>query len=145
MDTIVSDALAAWATSFSAEETSDPLWNLLAYRVARCLVDHAQGDGVLLARNVDPRTVSQLTRAIGSIGANVAEGYGRRSGADRSRFYGYALGSTREAMLWYRSVAWSLDESTLTVRMAFLTQERRLLLGMLKSVQRQGTPSFESG
>lgn len=145
MDTIVSDAIAAWATSISPEETSDPLWNLLAYRVARCLVDQAQGDGVLLARNVDPRTVSQLTRAIGSIGANVAEGYSRRSGADRSRFYGYALGSTREAMLWYRSVAWSLDESSLSLRMAFLTQERRLLLGMLKSVQRQGTAPFEPG
>jgi four helix bundle protein len=145
MDTIVSDALAAWATSISAEETSDPLWNLLAYRVARCLVDHVQGDGVLLARNVDPQRVSQLIRAIGSIGANVAEGYSRRSGADRSRFYGYALGSTREAMLWYRSVAWSLDENTVALRMAFLMQERRLLLGMLKAVQRHGASLFEPG
>ncbi|MBW7932399.1 MAG: four helix bundle protein [Gemmatimonadaceae bacterium] len=127
------------------DETSDPLWNLLAYRVARCLVDHVQGDAVLLARRVDATTVAQLTRAIASIGANIAEGYSRRSGADRSRFYGFALGSAREAMLWYRSVAWALDADTVTLRMAFLAQERRLLLGMLKAVQRHGGPTFERG
>jgi four helix bundle protein len=108
-------------------------------------MDHARNDGLLLAAHVDQKTVSQLSRAIASIGANIAEGYSRRSGADRSRFYGYALGSTREAMVWYRSVAWCLPEATMELRMAFLTQERRLIIGMLKSVQRLGGPSFEPG
>ncbi|MHB1097480.1 MAG: four helix bundle protein [Gemmatimonadaceae bacterium] len=145
MDTTVEQALAEWAPSVGAAETADPIWNLLGYRIARCLLDHVQSDCVHLVEHVDPKTVSQLSRAIASIGANIAEGYSRRSPADRSRFYGYALGSTREATLWYRSVAWSLDAPTLALRMAFLAQERRLIIGMLKSVQRQGGPPFEAG
>ncbi|MDP1891946.1 MAG: four helix bundle protein [Gemmatimonadaceae bacterium] len=145
MDVIVEQALAEWAPTITAGETADPIWNLLGYRIARCLVDQTQGDSVHLITHVDPKTVSQLSRAVASIGANIAEGYSRRSAADRSRFYGYALGSTREATVWYRSVAWALDASTLALRMAFLAQERRLIIGMLKSVQREGGPPFEAG
>ncbi|MBM3908025.1 MAG: four helix bundle protein [Gemmatimonadetes bacterium] len=145
MDPLVTQALDAWASGVGPDETADPIWQLLSYRVARCLVDQVQSDGVLLAAHVDPKTIGQLARAVASIGANIAEGYSRRSAADRSRFYGYALGSTREATLWYRSVAWCLDSQALTQRMAFLAQERRLLVGMLKSVQRQGGPPFETG
>ena len=145
MDSIVEQALAQWAPSVAPEETADPLWQLHAYRVARCPVDQLRSDGALLAPHVDPRTLSQLSRAVASISANIAEGYSRRSGADRARFYGYALGSTREAMVWYRSIASCLDSETVALRMAFLAQERRLLLGILKTVQRQDMPPFERG
>jgi four helix bundle protein len=145
MDTIVERALAEWAPTIGAGEIADPIWNLLAYRIARCLVDQAQGDSAQLVTQVDPKTVSQLSRSVASTGANIAEGYSRRSAADRSRFYGYALGSAREATIWYRSMALSLDASTLALRMAFLAQERRLIIGMLKSVQREGGPPFEAG
>jgi len=145
MDTRVEQTIAAWAPGIAAEETADPQWNVLAYRVARCLLDLVQGDTVILTAQADPKTIAQLARAVASIGANVAEGYSRRSSADRSRFYGYALGSTREAMVWYRSVSWCLTGEVLELRMAFLTQQRRLLLGMLKAVQRKETPSLEHG
>ena len=145
MDHRVEQAMAAWVSGIAAEETSDPLWNVLAYRVARCLLDFVQGDAVVLVAQADPKTVSQLSRAVASIGANVAEGYSRRSSADGSRFYGYSLGSTREAMVWYRSVAWCLASDAIELRMAFLTQQRRLLLGMLKSVQRKAAPSLDAG
>ena len=145
MDTIVERALADWAPTIGADEIGDPILNLVAYRIARCLVDQAQGDSAHLVKHADPKTVSQLSRAVASIGANIAEGYSRRSAADRSRFYGYALGSTREATVWYRSVATNIDAATLALRMAFLAQERRLIMGMLKSVQREGAPPFESG
>lgn len=145
MDSAVEQALAKWSQGIGPDETADPIWNLLAYRIARCLVDQAQADGMLLVAHVDPKTIGQLSRAVGSIAANVAEGYSRRSAADRSRFYGYALGSSRETTVWYRSVAWCMEPRDLDLRMAFLTQERRLLMGMLKSVQRHGGPTFEPG
>jgi four helix bundle protein len=145
MDSRVESAIDVWAPTVAPEETSDPLWDVLGYRVARCLLDHVQADAMVLNANTDPKIVSQLTRAVASIGANVAEGYSRRSSADRSRFYGYALGSTREAMIWYRSVASRLDQDAVMLRMAFLTQLRRLLIGMLKSVQRRDAPAFDPG
>jgi len=143
MDTIIEQTLAKWEQSIAREEVTDPVWRIHAYRVARCLLDQANSDAVVLATRADEKTLRQLVRAVGSISANVAEGYSRRTGADRSRFYSYALGSSREAMVWYRTVAHGLDAETLGVRMAFLVQERRLLIGMLKAVQRNGGPSFE--
>lgn len=145
MNPRVQQVLDEWEPTVAADETADPIWQLKCYRVARCLVDHAACDVVALAPSVDPKTVGQLSRAVASIGANLAEGYSRRSAADRSRFYGYALGSTREAALWYRSVAPFLDRPSLELRMAFLAQERMLLLGMFKSVQRGRGPAFEPG
>ncbi|MFN8404533.1 MAG: four helix bundle protein [Anaerolineales bacterium] len=35
--------------------------------------------------------------AVGSVGANISEGYSRSSGKDRARFYEYALGPARES------------------------------------------------
>ena len=145
MDPRVENVLAEWSPTVSADETSDPLWNLLAYRVARCLLDQALGDRPSLELHVDRVTVDQLFRAVSSIGANIAEGYSRRSPADRSRFYAYAFGSARETMLWYRSIAWSLDRADLDLRMAFLAQERRLLIGLLKAVQKRGGLRYEPG
>jgi len=145
MDPRVLQALSEWEPLVSPDETADPIWQLKCYRVARCLVDQVARDVGPLGPHVDPKTVGQLSRAVASIGANLAEGYSRRSAADRSRFYGYALGSTREAALWYRSVAPFLDRAALELRMAFLAQERMLLMGMLKSVQRSGGPRFETG
>jgi four helix bundle protein len=145
MDTIIEQTLARWESTIAREEVTDPLWRVHAYRVARCLLDQANSDAERLAPSADAKTIGQLVRAVGSIGANVAEGYSRRTGGDRSRFYGYALGSARESMVWYRSVAQAMDADALAIRMAFLVQERRLLIGMLKAVQRDGGPSFERG
>jgi len=138
MDPLVERTLAEWESTVDREEVTDPLWRLYAYRVARCLLDQANEDALVLTPVADPKTVSQLVRAVSSVGANVSEGYSRRTGSDRARFYSYALGSSREAMVWYRTVARHLEAKLLSLRMAFLVQERRLLIGMLKSAQRNG-------
>lgn len=43
---------------------------------------------------------SQFVRAIDSISANIAEGFGRYSKKDKIKFYRYALGSIKEALDW---------------------------------------------
>jgi four helix bundle protein len=75
--------------------------------------------------------LDQLIRAVGSIGANIAEGYSRGSARDRARFYEYALGSAREARDWYWKVRHGLDEATLAARLSLMTQLVRLLLRMM--------------
>ena len=140
----VIEVLAVWEPSVSAFETSDKLWQLHAYRVARCLVDQVNDDAVTLQAHVDERTLGQFMRAVGSIGANIAEGYSRRGLTDRARFYGYALGSEREAMLWLRSLSHAMPAEAVALRMLMLAQVRQLLLGLIKSVQARAEIRFEA-
>lgn len=87
-----------WLKTVPEAITKDALWNMKAYRLALFLNDVAWHDVTKLTR--DARTLKvadQLYRAVGSIGANIAEGYSRRSGKERAHFYEYALGSARRA------------------------------------------------
>ena len=80
----------------------------------------------------------QLYRAIGSISANIAEGYSRGSHKDRARFYEYALGSARESRDWYYKGRHILSESVTLHRLNLMTEIIRLLLVMVPS-QRKAT------
>ena len=73
----------------------------------------------------------QLYRSVGSVGANIAEGYSRGSGKDRARFYEYALGSARESRDWYYKGRYVLGENVAKHRIHLLTQITRLLLTMI--------------
>jgi four helix bundle protein len=44
----------------------------------------------------------QVIRAVDSISANIAEGYGRYTPADRKKFFLYARGSFEETKCWLR-------------------------------------------
>ena len=121
-----------WLASVPPEFTQDPLWRMQVYRLAVFASDLAWQDVSKLIK--DRRTVSladQLFRAVGSTGANIAEGYGRRSGKDQARFYEYALGSAREARGWYRQGRYVLSEAVATHRISLLTQIARLLLTII--------------
>jgi len=42
----------------------------------------------------------QFVRAVDSVSANIAEGFGRRTKKDKIRFYYYSMGSAKEALDW---------------------------------------------
>src|SRR5436305_7258262 len=91
-----------WAKTVPEAITSDMLWKLQAYRLALFAADLGWSDVTKLIG--DKRTVAlsdQLYRALGSISANIAEGYSRESNKDMARYYEYALGSARESRDWY--------------------------------------------
>ena len=97
-----------------AEEIkADSLWKMTAYRLALFLSDLGWRDTVKLVRERRMIGLSdQLYRALGSISANLAEGYSRGTGKDRARFYEYALGSARESREWYlRVTSWAKPSS----------------------------------
>jgi four helix bundle protein len=81
--------------------------------------------------------LDQLTRALGSISANIAEGYSRGTISDRCRFYSYALGSSREAIAWYDTLRLELGDVA-SDRQAKLVQIRRLLLTTLRRIRPEG-------
>ena len=78
----------------------------------------------------------QLYRSLGSISANVAEGYSRGTGKDRARFYEYSLGSARESRDWYFKARHVLGDQVFQHRLQLLTDTIRLLLTIIPQ-QRQ--------
>jgi four helix bundle protein len=122
----------AWEASVPASIMGDSLWKARAYRLALFASDIGWADVVRLAQGYPTRGLSdQLYRALGSISANIAEGYSRSSGNDRARLYEYALGSARESRDWYFKARHVLGEEVAEHRLSVLTQIIRLLLTMV--------------
>lgn len=118
-----------WARSVPEEITGDSLWKMEAYRLGLFVADVSWHDVTKLMQDRRTRGLSdQLYRALGSISANVAEGYSRGTGKDRARFYEYALGSARESRDWYYKGRHVLGETVAQYRLHLLTQIVRLLL-----------------
>jgi four helix bundle protein len=124
----------AWLETVPQELTGDPLWKTEVYRLSVFAGDLAWPDATKLVQ--DKRTISlsdQLYRAVGSVSANIAEGYGRQSGKDQARYYEYALGSAREARDRYYQSRHVLTDLVAQHRMRLLTQIIRLLLTIIPS------------
>ena len=127
-----------WEKSAPTEITDDSLWKVKAYRLGLFVAGVGWHDATKLMQ--DKRTLelsNQLYRALGSISANLAEGYSRGTGKDRARFYEYALGSARESRDWYYKGRHILGPAVTAHRLSLLTHIIRLLLTMVPE-QRQG-------
>jgi len=123
-----------WEMNRSEGIRKDPLWKMSAYRYALYAAELGLGDALLLERRrLTQPLASQLYRALGSIGANLAEGYSRSSGRDRVRFFEYALGSAREARHWYGLVEGVVGQEIVALRCAVLSQIARILLVAIPS------------
>lgn len=121
--------------------TADALWKVEAYRLALYASDLGWRDVTKLLQ--DKRTIglaNQLFEALGSIGANLSEGYSRGSGRDRARFYEYSLGSGRESRTWYFGGRHVLSEAVSAHRIELLTHIVRLLLVMVPD--QRAMPAF---
>src|ERR1039458_4948027 len=100
----------------------------------------------------DKRTIGlsdQLYRALGSIAANISEGYSRSSGKDRARFYEYGLGSARESRGWFYKGRHVLGINVAEHRIRLVTQIIRLLLTMVPdqrgSLLHEDSPPYRTG
>ena len=69
--------------------------------------------------------------------ANIADGYSRSSAAEGSRFCGYALGSVRKSIVWYKVMHRDVG-STMVDREATLVEIRRLLLTTIRRMRVAG-------
>jgi four helix bundle protein len=121
-----------WEQTVPEAITGDVLWKMRVYRLGLFVSDIGWEDVTKLMQ--DQRTLKlsdQLYRSLGSISANIAEGYSRSSGKDRARFYEYALGSARESRDWYYKSRHILSESVVQHRVDLCSQIIRLLLTML--------------
>ena len=118
-----------WIKTVPSEITGDPLWRVEAYRLALLASDLGWRDVTKLIS--DKRTLAladQFYRALGSVGANLSEGYSRGTGKDHARFYEYSLGSARESRGWYFNGRFVVGEKVATHRLKLCTHIIRLLL-----------------
>ena len=126
-----------WVQSVPTTIAKDTLWKMEVYRLALFAADRGWQDVVALVQ--DRRTIAladQLNRALGSISANIAEGYSRSSLKDQARFYEYALGSARESRDWYYKARHVLGELTASDRLELLTKVIRSLLVIIPNQRR---------
>ncbi len=129
-----------WARSIPQTITGDPLWKVEAHRLGLFAADIGWHDVTRLMQ--DKRTFDlsdPLYRSLGSISANVAEGYSKSTGRDRARFYEYALGSARESRDWYYKSRHILGDDVTHHRLNFMTQIVRLLIPMVPQQRIHGT------
>lgn len=137
--------LLEWEAKQHDALTGDPIWRLNCYREALYLVDRA-GENLkqFVNQPEHAKARAQLISSVASIAANIGEGYGRSSIADRTRFFTYALGSAREAVLWYLVFRPTNDHAVIDDRVARLGRIRRMVLGLLGRVREKKGKKFDS-
>lgn len=121
-----------WLQTVPKEITDDTLWRMEVYRVSLFAGDLARRDVTKLVQDCRTRELSdQLYSAVGSISANISEGYSRSSHKDQARFYEYALGSARESGNWYFEGRFILGDAVSSHRIKLHTQIIRHLLKVI--------------
>ncbi len=122
-----------WEQSVPEEIRCDVLWKIAAYRFSLFLGELAESDaGKILRLRRAYKVADQLQRSSGDISAAIAEGYSRTGGADRARFFEYALGSAREARDWYYKNRETLGKTVFEHRLKLSTQIIKLLITMIR-------------
>ncbi len=92
----------AWKKTVHPSLRKDPLWNFQVYPKALYAYDLVWADCKLLMKDVRGKKVAeQLIRSVGSISANIEEGYGRGYGKDYAYRLRIAVGEARESRGWY--------------------------------------------
>ncbi|MBP7961724.1 MAG: four helix bundle protein [Caldilineaceae bacterium] len=123
-----------WEASVPEAIKQDVLWKTTAYRRGLFAADIGWQDVEKLFKDGRTRSLAdQLYRSLGSISANITEGYSRNSGRDRARFFEYALGSAREARDWYYKARHVLGDAVIKHRINLLTEIVKLLTVTVQS------------
>ena len=120
-----------------AEVERDPLNRMRVYRLATELLNNSWDDVVVLRESGLALIAEQLYRSVGSISANLAEGYSRNSGRDRARYFEYALGSARESIEWYRAASPVIGDEIHRERLGPLLEMRKMLIFIIPRARAQ--------
>jgi four helix bundle protein len=127
----------AWIGTVPDVVKKGPVWQSMAYPKALYLYDLAWHDCQVLWKAPLGRPVAdQLVRSIGSISANLEEGFGRGvQSKTYDQFLRYSLGSAREAEGWYVRSHHVLPAELIELRLSLLEEIISLLVSTLKRCQ----------
>ncbi|HBX65455.1 MAG: four helix bundle protein [Balneola sp.] len=128
-----------WENKVPKEITNDIVWKIEAYRFGLFLSDACWKDSSSIIAEKRFALADQLYRSVGSISANIVEGYSRLSNKEKARFCEIALGSAREARDWYFKSRHIIGEETAQTRIIMLTSIARLLQSMISNHRKYGS------
>ncbi len=102
--------------------------DIKAYKIALNLSNYIWT--IVLRWNYFPRDTvgKQFVRAVDSISANLAEGFGRYSKKDKIKFYRYSCGSIKESLDWNEKAR---------ARKLIISKDYRYILRMLQCLPRE--------
>lgn len=101
----------------------DRLDALLFYQLSLQLWDGFWQDSELMMNDIRGKElVKQMTRSVGSISANIEEGYGRGFGKEYPHFLRISRGSARESKGWYTRAKFFLPSSTIEQRIKMINE-----------------------
>ena len=116
----------------------DRMDNSEIHRLALELFDKFWDDTEIIGKDYRGREiVRQLIRSIGSISANIEEGYGRGYGKEYSRFLRIARGSARESKGWYIKLKKLISPDLLNERCKGLDVIISKLVSAIVSIERK--------
>ena len=120
-----------WVEVVPFEIKSDTICNIEAYQLGLFLSDICWEDSEKIISIHRFNLADQLYRSVGSISANIAEGYSRLSNKEKARYCEIALGSAREARDWYFKSRFVLGIDVAYQRIKMLTSISKLLQSMI--------------
>ena len=126
----------AWKVTVHKSIRNDPLWNFQVYPKSLFLYDLTWKDCEYLLKDIRGKAVAnQLIRSVGSISANIKEGFGRGYGRDYAYRLKIAQGEARESRGWYWKGRMLLKEDVLNHRMDLLSEIITMIAPNIKKQQ----------
>ena len=116
-------SFSEWQETVSAAIKDDPLWNFLVYPKSLFLYELTWTDCEYLLKDERGKMVArQLIRSVGSISANIEEGFGRGYGKNYTYHMRISLGEARESRGWYWRGHNLLPENVVEHRLQLLSE-----------------------
>ena len=125
-----------WEKKVPIQLKEDVVWRMEVYRLGLYLSDACWSDSEKLIKEKRFALADQLYRSVGSISANIIEGYSRISKKEKARFYEISLGSAREARDWYFKSRHVITVELAESRIILLTSIIKLLQSMITDQRR---------
>jgi four helix bundle protein len=101
----------------------DKLDDLIFYQKSMQLYDLCWEDCEVLAKDFRGKELAkQVIRSVGSISANIEEGYGRGFGKEYPQFLRFSRGSARESKGWYIKSKFLLKKELIESRVSLIQE-----------------------
>ncbi len=111
---------------FSAYKKSNEIWDL------------TWNDTEIIQQDYRGKEIAkQMIRSIGSISANIEEGYGRGSNKEYPQFLKIARGSATESKGWYSRSKFLLDQTLINGRIKILDEIIAILTKTISTLEKK--------